>query len=129
MASAGKPFYTSLYFQVTSAIVLGILLGRFFPEAGTAMKPLGDGFIKLIKMIIARSSSARSSSNRRREDMVGKTGNYALLYFRRQHDRAGRATIVNASSPAPAWYRPVGTLDTTRPIRSPDRCRAPSTSC
>ncbi|MEG0761708.1 MAG: dicarboxylate/amino acid:cation symporter, partial [Chryseobacterium sp.] len=40
-------------FQVIIAIVLGILLGKFFPELGEKMKPLGDGFIKLVKMIIA----------------------------------------------------------------------------
>ena len=50
---AGKPLYKSLYFQVIVAIVIGVLLGHFYPETGTAMKPLGDGFIKLIKMIIA----------------------------------------------------------------------------
>ena len=44
-----KPLYKSLYFQVVVAIVVGILLGYFFPETGAAMKPLGDGFIKLIK--------------------------------------------------------------------------------
>ena len=62
MAASKKPLYRSLYFQVIVAIVLGVLLGHFYPETGAAMKPLGDGFIKLIKMIIARSSSARSSS-------------------------------------------------------------------
>ena len=45
--------YKSLYFQVIVAIVIGVLLGHFYPETGAAMKPLGDGFIKLIKMIIA----------------------------------------------------------------------------
>lgn len=48
-----KNIYQQLYFQVIIAIVLGILLGKFFPELGEKMKPLGDGFIKLIKMIIA----------------------------------------------------------------------------
>ena len=51
--SAKKPLYRSLYFQVIVAIVIGVLLGHFFPDTGAAMKPLGDGFIKLIKMIIA----------------------------------------------------------------------------
>src|SRR5688572_16420858 len=41
------PFYKSLYFQVITAIVVGVLLGHFWPETGAAMKPLGDGFIKL----------------------------------------------------------------------------------
>ena len=48
-----KPIYKSLYFQVITAIVIGVLLGHFYPHTGEAMKPLGDGFIKLIKMIIA----------------------------------------------------------------------------
>ncbi|HZS03975.1 MAG TPA: dicarboxylate/amino acid:cation symporter [Blastocatellia bacterium] len=48
-----KKLYQHLYFQVLTAIVLGALLGFFFPSAGVKMKPLGDGFIKLIKMMIA----------------------------------------------------------------------------
>ena len=47
------PFYRQLYFQVVIAIVLGVLLGHFEPAYGAALKPLGDAFIKLIKMIIA----------------------------------------------------------------------------
>lgn len=48
-----RNLYRSLYFQVLVAIGLGVLLGYFYPEAGAKMKPLGDGFIKLIKMLIA----------------------------------------------------------------------------
>jgi aerobic C4-dicarboxylate transport protein len=48
-----KPLYQHLYVQVLTAIIIGALLGYFFPSAGTLMKPLGDGFIKLIKMLIA----------------------------------------------------------------------------
>ncbi|MGG7438787.1 dicarboxylate/amino acid:cation symporter [Chryseobacterium arthrosphaerae] len=48
-----KKFYQQLYFQVIIAIIAGILLGKFYPEIGEKMKPLGDGFIKLVKMIIA----------------------------------------------------------------------------
>ncbi|NVO29421.1 dicarboxylate/amino acid:cation symporter [Donghicola sp. C2-DW-16] len=47
------PFYKHLYFQVLVAITLGALLGHFYPDTGEAMKPLGDAFIKLVKMIIA----------------------------------------------------------------------------
>ena len=47
------PFYRQLYFQVVAAIIIGVLLGYFEPAYGEAMKPLGDAFIKLIKMIIA----------------------------------------------------------------------------
>ena len=45
--------FKSLYFQVLTAIAIGILLGHYYPELGAQMKPLGDAFVKLIKMIIA----------------------------------------------------------------------------
>jgi aerobic C4-dicarboxylate transport protein len=52
VTSAGRPFWKTLYFQVLVAIALGILAGWLFPDFGRALKPLGDGFIKLVKMII-----------------------------------------------------------------------------
>jgi aerobic C4-dicarboxylate transport protein len=79
-----KPLYGSLYFQVIVAIVVGILLGYFFPETGAAMKPLGDGFIKLIKMIIAPiifCTVVVGIAGMESMKSVGKTGGYALLYF------------------------------------------------
>jgi aerobic C4-dicarboxylate transport protein len=82
--TAGKPLYKSLYFQVIVAIIAGVLLGHFFPDLGTNMKPLGDGFIKLIKMIIAPIIFCTIVVGiAGMEDMkkVGKTGGYALLYF------------------------------------------------
>src|SRR5712671_5873741 len=48
-----RPWYTVLYVQVLIAIVLGVVLGRYFPDTAKTMKPLGDGFIALIKMLIA----------------------------------------------------------------------------
>jgi aerobic C4-dicarboxylate transport protein len=50
---APLPWYRQLYVQVLVAIALGIAIGHFYPSAGAALKPLGDGFIKLVKMIIA----------------------------------------------------------------------------
>jgi aerobic C4-dicarboxylate transport protein len=47
-----RPFYRSLYFQVLAAIALGVLVGWLFPAFGASLKPLGDAFIKLVKMII-----------------------------------------------------------------------------
>jgi aerobic C4-dicarboxylate transport protein len=47
------PFYRHLYVQVLVAIGLGVAVGHFWPETGAALKPLGDAFIKLVKMIIA----------------------------------------------------------------------------
>lgn len=82
--SEKKPFYKSLYGQVVIAIIIGVLLGHFYPDTGAAMKPLGDGFIKLIKMIIAPIIFCTIVVGiAGMEDMkkVGKTGGYALLYF------------------------------------------------
>ena len=79
-----QPIYKSLYFQVITAIVIGVLLGHFAPQYGEAMKPLGDGFIKLIKMIIAPIIFCTVVVGiAGMEDMkkVGKTGGIALLYF------------------------------------------------
>ncbi len=79
-----KPLYKSLYLQVITAIILGVLLGHFYPQSGEAMKPLGDGFIKLIKMIIAPIIFCTVVVGiAGMEDMkkVGKTGGLALLYF------------------------------------------------
>src|SRR6266404_1448129 len=76
--------YKSLYFQVLVAIAIGVLVGYFAPETGAAMKPLGDGFIKLIKMMIAPIIFCTVVVGiAGMEDMkkVGKTGGFALLYF------------------------------------------------
>ncbi len=81
---AKKSIFKSLYFQVLVAIALGVTLGHFYPESGAAMKPLGDGFIKLIKMIIAPIIFCTIVVGiAGMEDMkkVGKTGGLAVLYF------------------------------------------------
>ena len=78
------PLYRSLYVQVITAVIIGVLLGHFYPAVGEAMKPLGDGFIKLIKMIIAPIIFCTVVVGiAGMEDMkkVGKTGGLALLYF------------------------------------------------
>ena len=54
MAESHRSWYSVLYVQVLIAIAVGILIGHFFPKTGVALKPLGDGFISLIKMMIAR---------------------------------------------------------------------------
>jgi aerobic C4-dicarboxylate transport protein len=51
--SAPRPWYTILYIQVLMAILIGILIGRFSPKTGVALKPLGDAFVALIRMMIA----------------------------------------------------------------------------
>ena len=77
-------FLRSLYVQVLIAITLGVLLGFFAPATGAAMKPFGDGFIKLVKMMIAPiifttvvAGIAGSGDMKK----VGRTGGLALLYF------------------------------------------------
>ena len=79
-----RPIWKSLYAQVITAIVIGVVLGHFWPPAGEAMKPLGDGFIKLIKMSIAPIIFCTVVVGiAGMEDMkkVGRTGGLALLYF------------------------------------------------
>ena len=80
----GKKIYQHLYFQVLTAIAMGVLLGHFYPDTAEAMKPLGDGFIKLIKMIIAPIIFCTVVTGiAGMEDMkkVGRVGVKALLYF------------------------------------------------
>ena len=79
-----KPFYKILYVQVLFAIIAGVLLGIFDPASGAAMKPLGDGFIKLIKMIIAPvifCTVVAGIAGMQDMKKVGRVGGKALLYF------------------------------------------------
>ena len=81
---AAKKRFPHLYLQVLTAIVIGILLGHFYPETGVAMKPFGDGFIKLIKMIIAPiifCTVVTGVACMQELDKVGRVGIKALLYF------------------------------------------------
>ena len=95
---AKKPIYKSLYFQVIVAIIAGILVGHFSPSGtqiingaeqyvpglGEQLKPLGDAFIRLIKMIIAPvifCTVVSGIAGMESMKSVGKTGGVALLYF------------------------------------------------
>jgi len=112
-----RPFYTSLYLQVIFAIIVGVLLGFFFPETAASMKPLGDAFIKLIKMIIAPIIFCTVVVGiAGMEDMkkVGKTGGYALLYFEVVSTIAliVGLTIVNTVQPGAGMNIDPASLDT-----------------
>jgi aerobic C4-dicarboxylate transport protein len=112
-----KPLYRSLYFQVVVAIVIGVLLGYFAPQTGEAMKPLGDGFIKLIKMIIAPIIFCTVVVGiAGMEDMkkVGKTGGLALLYFEVVSSIAlvVGLVIINVVQPGAGMNIDVASLDT-----------------
>ncbi|MFV9511415.1 dicarboxylate/amino acid:cation symporter [Tepidibacillus sp. LV47] len=79
-----KKIYHSLYFRVLVAILIGILLGFFYPDVAVKMKPLGDGFIKLIKMLIAPiifSTVVVGIANMGDMKKVGRVGLKALIYF------------------------------------------------
>ncbi|OEG04317.1 C4-dicarboxylate transporter DctA [Aeromonas caviae] len=79
-----KKIVSSLYFQVILAITIGICLGHVYPSLGADMKPLGDGFVKLIKMIIAPvifCTVVTGIAGMESMKAVGKTGAIALIYF------------------------------------------------
>ena len=114
---AKKPLYKSLYVQVLVAVVLGIALGHFQPDMGAQMKPLGDGFIKLIKMLIAPIIFCTVVIGiAGMEDMkkVGKTGGLALLYFEVMSTLAliVGLLMVNLVQPGAGMHIDVASLDT-----------------
>ena len=111
------PFYKSLYIQVLFAVVIGILLGHFYPKIGIDMKPLGDVFIKAIKMMIAPIIFCTVVVGiAGMEDMkkVGRTGGVALLYFEIVSSIAlvVGLLIVNFLQPGVGMHVDVTTLDT-----------------
>lgn len=79
-----KPWYAVLYIQVLIAIVIGILIGRFSPKTGMALKPLGDAFVSLIRMMIAPvifCVIVQGIASMADLKKVGKVGVKALIYF------------------------------------------------
>ncbi len=106
----------SLYFQVLVAITLGVLLGAFAPATGGSMKPLGDGFIKLVKMIIAPVIFCTVVTGiAGTEDLkkVGKTGGLALVYFEVVSTLALiiGLIVVNVARPGAGMNVDIRTLD------------------
>jgi aerobic C4-dicarboxylate transport protein len=84
MTKASRPWYSVLYIQVLIAIAIGILLGYYFPDTGKAMKPLGDGFIALIKMMIAPvifCTVVHGIGSMSDLGKVGRIGVKTLFYF------------------------------------------------
>lgn len=81
---AKQPFYKHLYFQVLVAIIAGIALGHFYPAFGEELKPLGDGFIRLVKMIIAPViflTVATGIAGMNDMKKVGRVAGKAMIYF------------------------------------------------
>ncbi|HWL73755.1 MAG TPA: cation:dicarboxylase symporter family transporter, partial [Burkholderiaceae bacterium] len=84
MTQPHRPWYTILYIQVLLAIAAGALVGHYFSDAGVALKPLGDGFISLIKMMIAPvifCTVVRGIGSMRDLKKVGRVGLKTLFYF------------------------------------------------
>jgi aerobic C4-dicarboxylate transport protein len=84
MATPRRPWYTILYVQVLLAIAAGILIGHYFSNLGVALKPLGDGFISLIKMMIGPvifCTVVHGIGSMRDLKKVGRVGVKTLFYF------------------------------------------------
>ena len=114
-----QPLYKSLYFQVIVAIAIGILLGHFYPQTGVALKPLGDGFIKLIKMVIAPiifCTVVSGIAGMQNMKSAGKTGGYALLYFEIVSTIALLIglIVVNVVQPGAGMHIDASTLDASK---------------
>jgi len=84
MTKTNRPWYTVLYIQVLIAIAIGILVGHFWPDLGKDMKPLGDGFISLIKMMIGPvifCTVVHGIGSMRDLKKIGRVGVKTLFYF------------------------------------------------
>ena len=83
-AAPRKPWYTVLYIQVLIAIALGVAVGHFYPQTGNALKPLGDAFINLIKMMIAPvifCTVVHGIASMGDLKKIGRVGLKTLFYF------------------------------------------------
>jgi aerobic C4-dicarboxylate transport protein len=84
MTKTRRPWYSVLYIQVLIAIAIGIFIGHFWPDLGKALKPLGDGFISLIKMMIGPvifCTVVHGIGSMRDLKKVGRVGVKTLFYF------------------------------------------------
>ena len=110
-----RKFYSNLYVQVLTAIAIGVVFGFVAPDRAAAMKPLGDGFIKLVKMLIAPivfTTVVVGIAQMGAMKEVGRIGLRALIYFefisiaraghrpgRRRRAAAGRAASASIRRP------------------------------
>jgi aerobic C4-dicarboxylate transport protein len=128
-----KPFYKVLYVQVLFAIFCGILLGIYLPTDAVAMKPLGDGFIKLIKMIIAPvifCTVVSGIAGMQDVKKIGRVGGKALLYFEIVSTFAlviGLA-VANFMQPGAGFNADPHTLDTKSIAQYTEKTKALTTT-
>lgn len=128
-----KPFYKILYVQVLFAIVCGVLLGVFYPQLATQMKPLGDGFIKLIKMIIAPvifCTVVAGIAGMQDMKKIGRVGGKALLYFEvvSTFALAIGLIVVNVLRPGDGFNADPATLDTKAIAEFTNKAKAQTTT-
>lgn len=117
-ADRKTPLYAQPYAQVLGAIALGIALGFWAPDAGIAMQPLGDGFIKLVKMIIAPViflTVATGIGGMGHVGAVGRVAGKAFVYFLAVSTLALILGLVvaNLVEPGAALHIDPATLDTS----------------
>ncbi|GLS38692.1 C4-dicarboxylate transport protein [Mesorhizobium tianshanense] len=113
------PFYRHLYVQVLAAIAAGVLLGHFYPETGEALKPLGDAFIKLVKMVIAPViflTVATGIAGVSDLQKVGRVAGKAMIYFLAFSTLALVVGLVvsNVVQPGAGMHINPATLDPTK---------------
>ncbi len=125
--------FKSLYFQVIAAIVIGILLGHFFPGIAITLKPLGDGFIKLVKMMIVPVvfctivSGIAGMENMKK---VGRVGLKAILYFEILTTIAliTGLFVVNLLKPGEGMHVDPSNLNTSAIAGYADQAKKPETT-
>lgn len=111
-----KPWYRVLYIQVLLAVGMGILIGHYFPDFGQALKPLGDGFVKLVKMIIAPiifCTVVHGVASVQSLKKLGRVGLKASLYFEVVSTLALiiGLVVVNVLKPGAGFNINLATLD------------------
>jgi aerobic C4-dicarboxylate transport protein len=116
-AAGQHPFWRHLYVQVLIAIVIGALLGHFFPDFGAKMKPFGDAFVAAIRMVIAPiifCTVVHGIASMEDMKKVGRVGLKALLYFEVMTSIALviGLIIVNIWQPGAGIHANVASLDT-----------------
>jgi aerobic C4-dicarboxylate transport protein len=115
----GKPpFHRTLYFRVLVAIALGVVVGAIVPEYAVKLKPLGEGFIKLVKMTIAPlifCTIVTGIASMKNLKAVGKAGGLAVLYFEVASSVALviGLVVINVVGPGNGMNIDASRLDTT----------------
>ncbi|TDK68487.1 dicarboxylate/amino acid:cation symporter [Sapientia aquatica] len=127
-----KPFYKILYIQVLFAIFCGILIGMLQPDVGVQLKPFGDGFIKLIKMIIAPvifCTVVSGIAGMQDIKKVGRVGGKALIYFEIVSTFALVIGLIvaNVIQPGAGFNANLATIDTSSIAQYTTKAHLPTT--